>query len=1275
MRGKRGSVIRFLNWPLLMLAAGLLLSFPSVSSDAVDAVDAVVPATEEKSKQAFTLSSQTELGEFLEEELAWKGNSKVSHSSDGDFMRGWGEVVHGELGASWNRQALTNDLRHYLSNQISTGQQGRSSLSGWLRERRDALRLGLLQSSADYAANYFLSAAESEALGKRFVRNINIDYRTAVGSRRWEAGLSALGSLREKQDDAVIWQLRGFASGGSSAGANAGLIYRRVANENSLLGFNLFLDYESHGDYNDNFWRWSYGGELRTSWLDTYLNYYLPITDPQFQTVKGNRYAVYTRRGYDVAFALHSPSHPWLAGELTYYNFSGKYGQKDDKGLRYGLRLQSVWGGQKLGGKWEMLLEVDDKSSGRSRLGGQLTYKYEFNKAVDGGEYRLEDKYDPRAYFYAPARREYSQRISRALLNKQEGLLVTMMGLASAESVVFTSIDGAMVTVTSETYSFTVGNSLNIRTGADTTVNINATGWALTLYSQATVRFPSPFTLQHLGGTVRSVNNIGRVPIADINRITVETSRILSVVNNGRLVEERVGTVSVAGGGTERFLVNSGTVSVVGRGAARLVHNSGRISVVETAGTTINLLDADIEIRGDASNVLALFEGRISYSVTSPRHLRARVEGGVANIMQETTAISIGCQQVSQRRPLDADYGETSCAGDSNAVISVGVNTTLQIVAQEQTVLVYGDATSLTAVAEKITTGWEIASNPYLFSETVRLILMGENDVVILRGLKAVGMTVTQTLSGNQKELFCGIGVACYPRLQQQENLILVTTSPTYRGLLHSVSGLQGGLKPFSYTLLKTSPSWLMPNVEVNKSNGEVRVLMALPAGGISIHVGVIDSTPITVTQVLSVRVEQLRGLGAALHQVSQVAYREDGVTWPLVASINVAPSAVLVTSSLSFGDGEFELNGVSLRFRSQTENGTYTASVVLVGRNADDGQAVRRVASVEYVAHLSERGSTVLLIGGGGRNSFHAQRNDLYRSVDSGVNWVTIPDVPFEVRHGQATFHSGSGRVWVVSNEGPNPSRGLWSSTDGGLSWERHPENPSLIGEYFRHQLFFHNNKLYVSAGGRVYFDNVFNPAKTGKTRGPLVYWDDGDWVSAGATNYDANGNVLLARGNVLSHNRHLFALGGWIYPTQNNNNKVYKSADNGATWVSVNNNFAPGYDIEAISHNGTLLVLGFGEGTQATRNYWTSTDDGKTFTPRNLPQGADTNIRVVEVKDKTELLMVGGYRNQNVWSSSDGGVSWNQVHTTINGVSNDSPFIYEGFRILEGFGLVVLE
>ena len=55
--------------------------------------------------------------------------------------------------------------------------------------------------------------------------------------------------------------MRAFAAEGNAAGANFGLIYRHVAGEENLAGVNVFLDYEDH-EYGD-FWRWSYGGELR----------------------------------------------------------------------------------------------------------------------------------------------------------------------------------------------------------------------------------------------------------------------------------------------------------------------------------------------------------------------------------------------------------------------------------------------------------------------------------------------------------------------------------------------------------------------------------------------------------------------------------------------------------------------------------------------------------------------------------------------------------------------------------------------------------------------------------------------------------------------------------------------------------------------------------------------------------------------------------------------------------------------------------------------------
>ena len=77
-------------------------------------------------------------------------------------------------------------------------------------------------------AGWLSGLAERGTSGLPFMRNMEWDYQSALGERRWSTGLSALGALREGSDDAVVWQMRAFAAEESAKGANAGLIYRRV---------------------------------------------------------------------------------------------------------------------------------------------------------------------------------------------------------------------------------------------------------------------------------------------------------------------------------------------------------------------------------------------------------------------------------------------------------------------------------------------------------------------------------------------------------------------------------------------------------------------------------------------------------------------------------------------------------------------------------------------------------------------------------------------------------------------------------------------------------------------------------------------------------------------------------------------------------------------------------------------------------------------------------------------------------------------------------------
>ncbi len=65
-----------------------------------------------------------------------------------------------------------------------------------LQTYRDGMLQQLAERSADYATGYLSDLAEDRARSWGFVRTVEIDYRSKLGKRRWQAGISALGPLR-----------------------------------------------------------------------------------------------------------------------------------------------------------------------------------------------------------------------------------------------------------------------------------------------------------------------------------------------------------------------------------------------------------------------------------------------------------------------------------------------------------------------------------------------------------------------------------------------------------------------------------------------------------------------------------------------------------------------------------------------------------------------------------------------------------------------------------------------------------------------------------------------------------------------------------------------------------------------------------------------------------------------------------------------------------------------------------------------------------------------
>ena len=280
---------------------------------------------------------------------------------------------------------------------------GLHALGGGIFEgERPAHRRALLERGwrlADWLADETLLAATEGGRASGFIRTFELDVRSELGGRRAQVGLNVLGALRERNDDAVAWQLRGFKSS-KGQGGNAGLIYRRLAGD-ALAGANVFLDYETYSG--DGFWRWSGGTEFRSEWVDVFGNVYKAITDEK----KDGNFIIYTADGYELELNVHSPDVPWLTGEATYYNWDGKHSQKDDNGVRWGLKL-APWAGLEFGLEYEKQDDSKNKS-----FAGRVSYRGNFG-GVDAGQSGGGAAFEARDWFFAPAEREYSQRIRKA---------------------------------------------------------------------------------------------------------------------------------------------------------------------------------------------------------------------------------------------------------------------------------------------------------------------------------------------------------------------------------------------------------------------------------------------------------------------------------------------------------------------------------------------------------------------------------------------------------------------------------------------------------------------------------------------------------------------------------------------------------------------------------------------------------------------------------------------------------------------------------------------
>ena len=479
-------------------------------------------------------------------------------------------------------------LRRFRAEITTDG--GSADIGDWLSTRGGG-GTRLLTGSADYLTSYLTGLAEHSASGLPFVRNVEWDYQSALGERRWSSGLSALGALREGGDDAVVWQMRAFAAEESSKGANAGLIYRRVAG-GGLVGVNTFLDYEKNGDYDKAFWRGSLGAEYRSAIINVYLNRYFGITDG-VQRAGG---WVYTQDGTDAELDIQVPGFPLggFSGGVTYYRWEGEYGDEDDKGFRYHLQLKPSG----LGARLRFRLELDSPDVGSADWGGAVSYSYLFGAPAPSVAAVAASGFDPRAHFFDPARREYSQRIVRSG-GGDGGGQINYGWVAGTSYLLPVGADAVTLTAAADGWDFPRPHTITAATEAASTLRVAAStageGWTVSVHQLGTVVFTAEdgTNISIVAGTI-TVQQSG----SDIGTVRVTTAEIALL---GTALE-----IGLNSDGDEIFieLEEGGIDAVVPYGDIRVLAAHGG-ETVTVAADSLGGVKAEIRIVNGAITVVS----------------------------------------------------------------------------------------------------------------------------------------------------------------------------------------------------------------------------------------------------------------------------------------------------------------------------------------------------------------------------------------------------------------------------------------------------------------------------------------------------------------------------------------------------------------------------------------------------------------------------------------------------------------------------------------------